>query len=307
MKLIFARSIKMNYEKSTDEIYWRHYVNQIIDSLGSDFVYLVDTEGHLQNCSQSFKNTFNMTSLEDFKTKPYSKIAKVFGLSDALEDRLRLSDAGVIFSKKNAIDWIDTSSSNTTIKSHYQCKHFPITDMKNEVVSVLVQMTAISEEQLIELQKSKSKIPPLKLDFAPRIMVIEDHESYRHLITSFFEQQGCTVDAVDSFDKAMTLFKPGSYHLISMDLELGKDSSGQVITKNFRSLEKGTNQHVPIVALTGFPYSAQLAYDFDYYQIDGCLVKPVSEEQIGQLLKYFVSHENINVEGLYLNPKLITP
>jgi CheY-like chemotaxis protein len=121
------------------------------------------------------------------------------------------------------------------------------------------------------------------------------------------EQQGCTVDAVDSFDKAMTLFKPGSYHLISMDLELGKDSSGQVITKNFRSLEKGTNQHVPIVALTGFPYSAQLAYDFDYYQIDGCLVKPVSEEQIGQLLKYFVSHENINVEGLYLNPKLITP
>jgi DNA-binding response OmpR family regulator len=137
-------------------------------------------------------------------------------------------------------------------------------------------------------------------------MVIEDHESYRHLIKSFFEQQGCTVDDADSFDKAMALFKPGSYHLISMDLGLGKDSSGQVITKNFRSLEKGTNQHVPIVALTGFQYSEQLAYDFNYYQIDGCLVKPVSEEQIGQLLRYFVGHENINVEGLHLNPNEYT-
>ena len=297
----------MNSEKAIDEIYWRHYVNQIIDSLGSDFVYLVDKEGHLQNCNQSFKDTFNITSLEDFKNKPYSKIAKVFGLSDALEDRLRLSDAGVVFSKKNSIDWVDTSSNNAAIKSHYQCEHFPIKDIKNEVVSVLVQMSAISEEQSIEFQKRKSKIAPIKLDFAPRVMVIEDHESHRHLITIFFEQQGCTVDAVDSFDKAMALFKPGSYHLISMDLGLGKDSSGQVITKNFRFLEKGTNQHVPIVALTGFPYSEQLAYDFDYYQIDGCLVKPVSEEQIGQLLRYFVGHENISVEGLHLNPKFMTP
>lgn len=297
----------MNEEKTTDEIYWRFYVSQIINSLGSDFVYLVDKEGHLQDCNQLFKKTFNMISLEDFKTKPYSKIAKVLGLSEELANKLRLSDAGVIFSKKNVTDYVDTNSDDAAIKPRYQCDHFPIKDTKDEVVSVLVHMRAILEESSIKSQKSELKTAPMKLSFLPRVMVIEDNDIYRDLLKSFFEQHECTVDAVDSLDKAMTLFKPGSYHLISMDLKLDKDTSGQVITKNFRSLETGTNQHVPIVALTGFPYSADLANDLDYYQIDGCLIKPVSEEQIGQLLRYFVGNENISVEGLYLNPKLIKP
>ncbi len=296
----------MSDEKTTDEIYWRHIINQIIDYLGSDFVYFLDKKSHLQDCNESFKKTFDTSSIEDFKNKPYAKIAKVFGLSDASINKLRLSDASVVFSKKPLIDSIDTKSNDAGIKPHYQCEHFPIKDTKNEVIGILVQMSAISEEKAIEDQKNKSTIEPVNLGFSPHVMVVEDDEDYRDIIKGFFENQGCTVDAVDSLDKAMTLFKLRQYHLISMDLGLeNKGTSGQVITKNFRISEEGTEQHVPIVAITGFTYSEGLANDLDYYEVDGCLVKPVKEEQIGQLLRYFVGKENITVDGLHLNPKLI--
>lgn len=295
----------MSDEKATDEIHWRHVINQIIDCLGSDFVYFLDKDSHLQDCNESFKKTFDISSIEDFKNKPYAKIAKIFGLSEAAINKLRLGDANVVFSKQPFIDSIDTKSDDAGIKPHYQCEHFPIKDTKNEVIGVLVQMSAISEEKAIETQKSKSTIESMKLGFSPHVMVVEDDEDCRDLIKSFFENQGCTVDTVDSFDKAMTLFKLRKYHLISMDLELeNKDTSGQVITKNFRKSEVGTNQHVPIVVITGFTYSEGIANDLDYYQVDGCLVKPVTEEQIGQLLRYFVGNENITVKGLHLNPKL---
>ena len=296
---------KMSDEKAADEIHWRHVINQIIDCLGTGFVYILDNNGHLQDCNESFKKTFDISSVDDFKNKPYAKIAKVFGLSEAAINKLRLSDANVTFSKKSATDSIDTKSSDSAIKSHYQCEHFPIKDTKNDVIGVLVQMSAISEEKAVENQKNKSTIEPMKLGFSPHVMVVEDDDTYRDLIKSFFENQGCTVDAVDSLDKAMTLFKLKKYDLVSMDLKLeNKGTSGQVITKNFRESEEGTNQHVPIVVITGFSYTDGLAYDLDYYHVDGCLVKPVSEEQIGQLLRYFVGHENVSVEGLHLNPTL---
>ncbi len=295
----------MSDEKTADEIYWRHIINQIINYLSSDFVYFLDKDSHLQDCNESFKKTFDISSIEDFKNKPYAKIAKVLGLSEAAINKLRLADANVVFSKQPFIDSIDTKSDDAGIKPHYQCEHFPIKDTKNEVIGVLVQMSAISEEKAIETQKSKSTIESMKLEFSPHVMVVEDDEDYRDLIKSFFENQGCTVDTVDSFDKATTLFKLRKYHLISMDLKLeNKDTSGQVITKNFRKSEDGTSQHVPIVVITGFTYSEGIANDLDYYQVDGCLVKPVTEEQIGQLLRYFVGNENITVKGLHLNPKL---
>lgn len=295
----------MSDEKTTDEIYWRHIINQIIDYLGSDLVYFLDKNSHLQDCNESFKKTFDISSIEDFKNKPYAKIAKVFGLSDASVKKLRLTDASVFFSKQPVIDSIDTKSKDVGIKPHYQCKHFPIKDTKNEVIGILVQMSAISEEKAIETQKNKSVIESLKLGFTPHVMVVEDDEDYRDLLKIFFENQGCTVDAVDSFDKAITLFKLRKYHLISMDLGLEKtDTSGHVITRNFRMSEKGTNQHVPIVVITGFTYSEELANNLDHYLVDGCLVKPVSEVQINQLLRYFVGNENITVDGLHLNPKL---
>lgn len=296
----------MSDGKTEDEIYWRHIINQIINHLGSDFVYFLDKDGHLQDCNESFKKTFDISSIDDFKNKPYAKIAKVFGLSDTSINKLRLCDANVTFSKQFVMDSIDTKSNDSAIKPHYQCEHFPITGTKDEVVGILVQMTAISEEKAVEAQKNQAKGDGVKLGFSPRVMVVEDDETYRDLLKSFFENQGCTVDVVDSLDKAVSLFKLRNYDLISMDLKLeNKGTSGHVITKNFRLSENGTNQHVPIVVITGFTYSEGLENDLDYYQVDGCLVKPVSEEQIGQLLRYFVGHENITVKGLHINPTLL--
>ncbi len=51
--------------------------------------------------------------------------------------------------------------------------------------------------------------------------------------------------------KALSLFKPGKYDLVLMDIGL-EETSGYVVAKQLRKKEEKTKHHVPIIALTGF-------------------------------------------------------
>jgi CheY-like chemotaxis protein len=92
------------------------------------------------------------------------------------------------------------------------------------------------------------------------------------------------------------LFEPGRYDLVFMDIGL-EDTSGYVVSKKFRQLEKDTEHHVPIIALTS--YEADIVkYDCDDYTMEGALTKPLTSEQAKQIIQHYIYHIDIPVRGL---------
>lgn len=94
----------------------------------------------------------------------------------------------------------------------------------------------------------------------------------------------------------MQLFDPGKYDLVLMDIGLA-DTSGYVVAKQLRNKEKGTNHHVPIIALTG--YEAEVVkYDCEQYFMEGAITKPLTSEQAEQIIQHYVYHMDVEVKGL---------
>ena len=81
-----------------------------------------------------------------------------------------------------------------------------------------------------------------------------------------------------------------------MDIGL-QDTSGYVVSKKLREMEKNTEYHVPIIALTSYQADV-VKYDCNDYFMDGVITKPLSNKQAEQIIKRYVYHENIEISGL---------
>ncbi|MDP2364101.1 MAG: response regulator, partial [Ignavibacteria bacterium] len=130
----------------------------------------------------------------------------------------------------------------------------------------------------------------------PHVLLIEDNETSRRMSQVILMQLNCLVDTADSEPQVCTMFKPGQYDLVLMDIKLN-DTSGYAIAKYIRTKEQKAGEHVSIIALTGYP-AENLMLDCIRYHIDGAITKPLGLEQAQQLIQRYVFNHDVPVVRL---------
>jgi len=117
---------------------------------------------------------------------------------------------------------------------------------------------------------------------AGTILLVEDQQSNRTVISLMLEALGVKVETATDGEESLKKVQHNSYALILMDLKMPK-MDGYEATRHLR--EKGIG--IPIVAL-----SAKVLNGDEHHQIttlfDGFLTKPVDSQKLSEMLQKFI-------------------
>lgn len=306
-----SRTIKAKNKKDSYDMY--QYYQDIIDCM-PNIVYLLDRNCIFTGGNNNFLKLLDLEQLSDIAGKSYTQVLNHTAWSEERIQMFKHDDISVLVSgvRVNDADEAPVFDKEGNI-IYYLSTRVPLFDNNKNVIGLVCILIDVSgrkqmEEQLKkmkeQLQAANSK--PINNSAAqvahpdeqhpPKVLMVEDNAIAQKAGQALLMQLDCHVDVADSGDKAAMLFQPGKYDLVLMDIGL-EDTSGYVVSKKIRQMEKDTNFHVPIIALTGFEADV-VKYDCDDYFMEGALTKPLTSEQAKQIIQHYIYHIDIPVRGL---------
>lgn len=296
-----SHPISSSHDQSVDILH-QHYMD-ILNSV-PDIVYWIDLKCNLIGCNVNFLNLIGLKNPQDLKGTPYELMHHHAHWNTERIEAIKLDDMNVIFSGNasyNNEEQVIVVAHNK--KLYFKANRVPLYNENKHIVGLVVVLTDISELKQIQSNvknelksSSETQSPPIKEHRLPKVLMIEDNLIAQNVERALLTALNCQVDIADTGDKAMQLFNPGKYDLVLMDIGL-EDTSGYVVAKQFRSKEKDTHYHVPIIALTG--YEAEVVkYDCEQYFMEGAITKPLTSEQAEQIIKHYVYNLDVEVKGL---------
>ncbi|MCA0403979.1 MAG: response regulator [Proteobacteria bacterium] len=280
-------------------------------------VYLIDKNCTVIGVNANMLNLLNLESSEDILGIPlYKKLQTQSNWPIDRIDLLKHNDINALLAGEARMqieeEPVQDKNGNFT---YYLSSRIPIFDDEQKIIGLVCVLEDISYQKELnqqlekvkqQLQLNNAEKEPLQKDEEsltlsdykkpPRVLMVEDNSTAQRAAQALLMQLDCHVDVADSGDKAAMLFKPGKYDLVFMDIGL-EDTSGYVVSKKIRQLEKGTLHHVPIIALTGYEADV-VKYDCDDYSMEGALTKPLTTEQAKQIIQHYIYHIDIPVRGL---------
>lgn len=284
------------------------YYMQIMNAV-PDIVYWVDMNCMLKGYNKSFVDLCEAKKISDLNGSPYDQFIKYAQWSSERVDALKLDDMSVIFTGEAKSHVREPVIYDKAQKPRYFVAHrIPLFDAQKHVCGLVVVLSDVTVRHELEL-KLKLTEPKLSDDLmgkrisSPRILMVEDNPIAQKIEETLFRALNCDVDLAESGERALQLFSPNKYDLVLMDIGL-EDTSGYVVTKKIRQIEKESDQinpfAVPIIALTA--YQANIVkYDCQAYLMDGVITKPLTGEQAHQLLQRFVFKKDVVVDGLQVD------
>jgi CheY-like chemotaxis protein len=278
----------------------KHYID-VLNAV-PDIVYWIDNECVLKGCNLNFVKLLGLQSPEDLNGDPYKQMLKCMPWKKQRVDASRLDDMKVIFSGVPQIDVMEAPVFDKDKQpTYFQSRRIPLFDQHQHIIGLVIVLTDVTD-QMIKREADKNSAKQLKPSSKvihhdePNVLMVEDNVIAQKVEEELLHALHCHVDIAESGDKAIKLFDPGKYDMVFMDIGL-EDTSGYMVAKKIRELEKKTKFHVPIIALTSYK-TDNVKADCKDYLMDGVLTKPISQEQAKQLIKHYVHHEDIPVNGL---------
>lgn len=277
------------------------YMN-IINSV-PDIVYWLDVDCKLKGCNNQFVALLGLSSLKDFKSSPYEPMVTRAHWNKQRVESIKMDDMQAIFTGEARYQVEERAIVTDQEQSlYFLSTRVPTMDENKKVTGLIVVLSPIpvlkdSKPKEASFQKLKSEEGlSLKENHLPTVLMIEDNVIAQNVEKALFTALNCQVDIADSGESALKLFGPGKYDLVLMDIGL-EGTSGYVVAKQLRDMEKSTAHHVPIIALTGYEADV-VKYDCEQYFMEGAISKPLTSEQAGQIIDHYVHNKDIPVRGL---------
>ncbi len=127
------------------------------------------------------------------------------------------------------------------------------------------------------------------------MLVAEDNLTNQKVVSGMLTALGYRTEVVPDGAKAVEALSNGKYAAVLMDVQM-PEMDGYEATKEIRRRELGTGRHVPIIAMTANALERDrekaLSAGMDDY-----LPKPVKREQLGEVLKRWVSPQHDDEPG----------
>lgn len=296
-----AQPITRKSEENKDNEELHQYYLSILNCVPS-IIYWVDNDCQLKGCNSQFVKFLGLKSMHDFTGTPYEQMIKFAHWTKERVEQFRLDDMKAIFTAEASHDSKEAPVYDKKGNAiYFSCNRVPLLDKNKKVTDLVVILTEITESKKTGFQVAKdSKEFSLKRSKTkPNILMVEDNVIAQKVECALLTELNCEVDVSETGDKAIELFKPGKYDLVLMDISL-EDTSGYIVAKKLREKERETQFHVPIIALTSYQADV-VKYDVHDYFMDGVLSKPITSEQVKQIIQRFIYHEDeVEVTGLKL-------
>lgn len=253
-----------------------------------NIVYWVDLDCKLQGCNHAFVKLLGIKQIKDFSGTPYETMTERLPWTPASIEALKLNDMSVLFSGVPEYDVEDAPVYNTEATAiYYRATRVPLLNADQHVIGLVVVLVDITTQKTRQdnVEPVDASTVTLEcLDASPlRVLIVEDNQTAQTVEKALLVSLNCIVDVASSGDAANTLFSPGKYDLVFMDISLG-DTSGYMVSKTIRKMEENTGHHVQIIALTSHQADV-VKYDCHDYAMDGVLTKPLTREQAIQIIK----------------------
>ena len=122
-----------------------------------------------------------------------------------------------------------------------------------------------------------------------RVLVVDDNEMNRMVVTKLLRGTGVKIDTAKSGKECLKRTAENAYHVILMD-HLMPDMDGEETMRAVRSQAKGFCQKTPIIALTANVMSSaeQVYHDMGF---DGYLAKPINTTLLEATLLKYLPHD----------------
>lgn len=289
-------------KKATEDTYANHEFYMAVLNCLPNIIYWVDTECNLQGCNQAFVKLLGLDKLKDFNGTPYEQMKHFGHWEDKRTEQFKLDDMEVIFSGEAQYNKDENPITDNKGNTFYlQATRVPYYDHSHKLIGLIVTLTDVTanktREEVQSIPVINNKIPQEFEDgHLPTVLMIEDNLIAQCVEKALLTSLHCLVDIADTGDNALKLFDPGKYDLVLMDISL-EDTSGYVVAKKLRQMEKNTEYHVPIIALTSYDADVVKA-DCEQYFMEGAITKPLTSEQADQIIKHYIYHLDIPVKGL---------
>lgn len=279
------------------------------------YAYLLDKDCILVDCNDNFLNLLGLDpSFEKTIGLLYRQMLERELWTENQISLIKTADIHAILSNDppNNMLELPRMHGNGHV-TWYQFSRMPLVDAAGEVHGLLVIVDDVTEmkqmaEQLEKIKAqlqtqntyantaSKANVESKEKTPAPRVLVVEDNLLAQKAAKSILMNQDCLVELAGTESEFNNVFKPGKYDLVFMDIGL-EGTSGYMMAKQLRLLEKDSDFHVPIIALTGFDADV-VQFDCDYYQMEGVITKPLTAEQVKQIIQRYIFKINMDVTGL---------
>lgn len=134
-----------------------------------------------------------------------------------------------------------------------------------------------------------------KITGPTRLLIAEDTESVRDVLSRQLEKIGVEADFVFNGQEALKALETGLYGLLITDLHM-PELDGYGVVGSIREKEKKSGAHFPVIVLTA---DVQMAQRETYMRhgFDECLLKPVSLGQFRRLMiRWGLLSEDVNIQ-----------
>jgi len=118
-----------------------------------------------------------------------------------------------------------------------------------------------------------------------RILIVDDDESIRKILSLILNQRGYVVDTAATGEEAITKSKTKSYDLALVDVRLPDIECKKLLALLYEAIPKMTK-----VILTGYPLTEE-AQETITQGVDGFLAKPVNTDRLLQTVSQLLERQ----------------